>query len=286
MAETLLDMVSHSGANAPQPMEEVSHSMHQLKIAKEDLSSEYVNESMYTKSGIILQFINNNCPGSTSMIGGMQLAIEEIDKMPVYLSKYKRQIKSHAVKALNRHMQCRLAATESLTLDDYGMSFAVATTHHASRILNPSNRNEGPLFYCLFPGMVQQAWLRTPSTEYDSVEDEGEQAYIINVHIHLLPASQRRSSDISKHREEKEAANNRGADQQIKRQKMNGHGKTVQHVQPTSKANSDQKLQVEITALKNQLSLLKGLVSSPPLPPTKPLVWPPRDTCPMLPDDL
>ncbi len=117
------------------------------------------------------------------------------------------------------------------------------------------------------------------------MEDAGEQAYIINVHIHLLPAGQHRSSVIMKHREEKEAADSR-ADQQIKRQKMNGHGKTSQHVQATTRPNSDQKLQAEITALKNQLSLLKGLASNPPLPPSQPLVWPPRDSCPMLPDDL
>jgi hypothetical protein len=59
--EQAIDMASHPGASTP--MEEMSTPLHTLKTTK-DLSSEYMNKSMYTKSDVILQFINNNCPGS------------------------------------------------------------------------------------------------------------------------------------------------------------------------------------------------------------------------------
>lgn len=290
-----IDSVTHVdvSTNAGHTVEEMQTPLNRLLISTDELRSEYIDESFFTKRGIILQFVNNNCPGSTSMIGGMRLALTDVRRAPAYLSKYKRQIKAHAMKALTRHimeMQCCIGLHEALSSDDYGMSFAIASVSPAVRHLNPSKRTEGPLFYCLFEGMVEPVYLErsNPNNWDDEQREICDNAHVINVHIHLLPATQRRSTVLREHND-KAAQAYYSPDATIKRQKMSpaprNNGK-MQYPGAPSKPDH-QKLQAEITALKTQLSLLKSkTIPSPPLPAVQPLVWPPRDLCPALPDDL
>ena len=110
------------------------------------------------KKGVIVQFINGNCAGSTSLIGGIHLAVMDIKRVPAYLSKTKHQLKIHVMRYLNAHfqsMQCCIGATESLCAEDYGKSFSVASVSLTEAALNPSKRNEGPLFFCLYSGLME-----------------------------------------------------------------------------------------------------------------------------------
>jgi hypothetical protein len=81
----------------------------------------------------------------------------DIKKVPAYQTKNRRQIKQHTVKALMKHfweMQCSAGAAETLGLDDFGMTFTVATVTGHGALLNPGKRQEGPLLFCHFPALV------------------------------------------------------------------------------------------------------------------------------------
>jgi hypothetical protein len=62
-----------------------------------------VDDSIFDKRGILVQFLNSNCTGSPHVFGGMRLAILDIKKVPAYQTKNRRQIKQHTVKALMKH---------------------------------------------------------------------------------------------------------------------------------------------------------------------------------------
>ena len=111
---------------------------------------EYIDESHWIKGGVLVQFINTNCAGSASMIGGIRLGITDIRMVPRYLSKWKSYLRLHGIK----HLACQMidthgptAAGETLYPEDYGISFTMGSLLDKGIKLNPCKRNEGPLFY-------------------------------------------------------------------------------------------------------------------------------------------
>ena len=181
----------------PQPQEvavdatqEVQRQVQLLELEQSELECAFLDESFFHKKGAVLQFVNNNCPGATSLIGGLRLGLEDIRKVPAYLEKNSDRIKHFAIKCLDRHIktnQCCVGAGEKLTYDDYGISFSLATVSARAALLNHSKRQEGQLFYCLFPGLLEPVFLGiNPDMSNDF-------AHVINVFIHLMPGSQRRN---------------------------------------------------------------------------------------------
>ena len=170
--------------------QEVAQRVRLLEIEQSELECCFLDESFFTKKGVVLQFINNNCPGATSLIGGLRLGLEDIRKAPAYLEKNSDRLKHFAIKCLDRHIkvnQCCVGAGEKLTIDDYGISFSLATVSARAALLNHSKRQEGQLFYCLFPGLLEPVFL---GLNPDNTNDF---AHVINVFVHLMPGSQRRN---------------------------------------------------------------------------------------------
>ena len=66
------------------------------------------------------------------------------------------------------------------------MTFTVATLSQRGRQMNPQNRSEAPLFYCLLQGLLEPVVL---TANADGTYQTG---HIINLYIHLLPAHHRR----------------------------------------------------------------------------------------------
>ena len=263
-------------------------------LTEEEKRSDYVDNSFFTKKGILVQFVNSSCPGSTSMIGGIRLNLEDVRKAPAYLTKYKQQIKSHGIKFLTTHfqsMQCCIGATETLAPEDYGMSFSVASMSMQGTLLNPNKRHEGPLFYCLFPALIQPVLLCSEHWEYGIAHDE---AYVLNAYINLLPKNQRRSHVILQAREEHALAEASKAAPGYaatlaKKSKFSPQASTPNKVHPMAvkAANEKSAMLDEIHHLRKEMDKMKRApLQSPHLPKTKPLVWPAKDTCPELPAEL
>ena len=166
------------------------------------LTCEYLDETFFKNKGVIVNFINSNCPGATNLIGGFRLALGDVRKMPAYLAKNKNKIRAYAVKTLERHILtnlCSIGAGDTLCSDEYGISFTVASVTERVAQLNPSGRHEGALYYCCMPGLLK------PVNVGDNEDGSPDEAHIINAYIHLLPAAQRRPQVLKRIAEEKVA---------------------------------------------------------------------------------
>jgi hypothetical protein len=140
--------------------------------------------------GTILQFLNNNGTDCATSIGMIRLKIADIARIPAYLTRYKNQVRQTGARFLDRHLRdthCPAALGETLCADDYSISFMVASLTPRGAALHPYRR-EGPMGFCVFPGLVEPVFLR-------HLEDgSADYAYVVNVYVHLLDASKRRGS--------------------------------------------------------------------------------------------
>ena len=160
-----------------------------VHLEEAEFQCDHVDPSIYKRRGVIVQVCNTNASAHATIIGGFRLALDDIRKVPAYLQRYRNNIKKLAVRILNRHLhesQCSAGLHETLTLEDYGMTFMVSTLSKDAQDFNPQGRKEGPLFYCLLPEMLEQtAFVRNADGTY-------QMGHIINCYVHLLPAHHRR----------------------------------------------------------------------------------------------
>ena len=269
--------------------------------------SDLVDNSILDKKGILVQFLNSNCTGSPHVFGGMRLSILDIRRVPAYLSKYKRLIKQHAVHALMQHfkeMQCSVGATEELNTDDFGMTFTVATVTGHGALLNPGKRQEGPLFFCHFPALIDPVVL----TQADwGTHTEGEAVHMVNCYISLPPPQLRRTLVIKRFMQDQAAAaiNARaattltggtmttpsGATASGSAKKSRLSTPTTPYARTPSAPRADQDaVSRELADLRNQVRNLRAqALPNPPLPNLvkRPPIWPARmgNSCPDLPDE-
>ena len=167
-------------------------------LSNEELASEFVNPSIYQRKGFIIQLINNNANCSPTVIGGLRTNETDVRRIPNFLSANKTVLRQLAGRALARHLrdtQSGVAALEYLTDEDFGMSFSMASLSLRGATLNPSRRNEGPIFYCHLPGFVDPCYI---GQTIDGLVDS---AHVVNLYIHILPANLRRNAVIKKHRD-------------------------------------------------------------------------------------
>jgi len=69
---------------------------------------------MITKKGIILQYLNSNSAGATTMIGVTRIGLKDPRRMPAYVERNLSIIRQHAVTALHRHFKMTLCSTGAL----------------------------------------------------------------------------------------------------------------------------------------------------------------------------
>lgn len=311
--ETTADMSNQARSTTPLQDEEMAKPLASLSIDLSIHRSDLVDDSMLEKKGIIIQFHNSNCVGCPQIFGCMRLALEDISKAPAYLSRNRRLVKQAAIRQLTRHMQdmqCANGALESLSLDDYGMTFTVATVTENASKLNPGQRREAPMAFCHYPAMVEPAIL----THADwNISSDGEAAHVINCYITLPPPHQRRHLVISKAKQERMenlttdpalSTSQAGPAKKTRMAPTTSHGSaasrtrydtvlpsdiqsyTTQQVKARLAQKAQQDLFQELQRLKQEVKELKKYSSSsPPLPTLKPLVWPSKDKGPELPDE-
>lgn len=256
-----------------------------LGLKESEVRSEYVCPSLVQNQGVVIQFINQGCPNTATIIGGMRLEITEIEKVPRYLSLYKGFIRKQAALHLHRHFvdaRSPIGAGEAVCDNDFSLSYSVASLSPRGSLLHPSKRSEGPLFYCLFPGLVEQVFLcYKPDMSPDM-------AFLINCHIHLLPHPLRRHNVLKRI----QAAAQGAAPAPAKKKVMvtpaaSGYSKpgpksrkmvsTVVSRDPLAKKN-----QKEIANLKKQVAAI-----NPPLPAPKNKDWITDDVkAPTMPENL
>lgn len=158
------------------------------RILRTNVTKWYIHPTMYQRDGIIIQFINHLGNDMGSVIGGVRIGLTEIALFPEYLVQYEGQVKAHAAAQLQRHLERSQSAVglgENLTVDDFSMTFMIASVTEEAALVNPNTRNEGPLWMCHFPTFTRKIQLNFSEEEPDS-------AYMVNGYINLVHANQRR----------------------------------------------------------------------------------------------
>ena len=277
-----------------QPADEAMTSNHYREPLKEhEILCDHVHESLIKKSGIIIQFLNSNAAGATSMIGGVRLGLTDIRKVPSYVARNKNLLKQHAMRMLQRHFsdtQCAAGAGEPLTADDFGLTFSLASVSRSAAALNPARRNEGPLFYCLFSSLTEATSLEEVNWNDGRVS---EVTHFINGYIHLLPQSQRRYRVI--HKIKMDASSKDDEDNKPKKAKLNENGDGARNYPdvgdrrypPLHRTYHERRLQDELDAARKELAVLRAQPAQNPVLPKSKGTWPPKDPNqgPDLPDD-
>ena len=268
----------------------------------EELICEFVHPTMVRNPGILVNFINHNCPDSATIIGGIRLKTTDIAHLPALIAKHNQTVKIQAAHALQRHLaRCHsaLGATENVGVDDFSLSFMLASLSPRGLALHPNGRNEGPMHYCIFPGLVDPVTL--------VFDDNGDpiNTYVVNAYIHLLDGSRRRKNVIKKHEEDQKKIAYANAEAKLKAldaSKATQAEKPSAAKKPRTQNNQMQNrrppqaafAQPELKQMQSQLSTLVKEVkqlnlpgpSYPSLPELKPIPWPPVDHQPEMPDDM
>lgn len=165
------------------------------RILRTSSTKHYIHPTMYECSGIIINFINHAGSDMCSVIGGVRLSISEIAQLPEYLVANEGKVKTHAVSQLQTHLvrcQSALGLNEKLTLDDFSLTFTIASITEEAALLNPNSRSEGPMWMCHFPSFTRMIQL-------DSTPGEEDYAYVVNGYINLVHQNQRRRLVAQKH---------------------------------------------------------------------------------------
>ena len=151
---------------------------------------------MITKKGIILQYLNSNSAGATTMIGVTRIGLKDPRRMPAYVERNLSIIRQHAVTALHRHFKmtlCSTGALESLTAEDYSVSFSWASVSPVGRSLTLHGKPDLALGYAMCEQFVAPLW---------ASRDDPEPTYVLNVFIQLQEPNRRSSTILRKVKEE------------------------------------------------------------------------------------
>lgn len=184
---------AHRRGDSPVP---VKSDEARLQVHRHLGTKDWVHPSMYQNKGIIVQFLNHSAAGMGTVIGGVRIGLTDIRYFPEYLFEHEQSLKSHAARQLIRHherSQCSLGVGEDLVLDDFSISWTLASITAEAAFLNPNGRNEGPIWMCHFPSFTTPVKLGYLA---DSTPDA---AYVVNCYINLVHSNQRRRCVKAKH---------------------------------------------------------------------------------------
>ena len=165
-----------------------------------EMYCEYYDADMVQRPGMVLLYYNTNSFGSSSVYGEARTNVVDPRKIPLYLSKYKQFIRNHAVERLKIHFKdthVSTGVTETLTAEDYSISFSFASLTEAGRALNAQGKNELPL------GLATHAnWVapQPPSPGQNPV-------YVVNVFLQLQEPTKRGPAVLKRAREDEISRN-------------------------------------------------------------------------------
>ena len=149
------------------------------------------------------------------------------------------------------------------------------------------------MFFCHFPALVEATTLVHADWNNRLL---GESMHVINAYISLLPTHQRRHVLISKAKEETAAAQAAAtalvqSPCPAKKPKAgpvaSGSMPLNQRFTQPPRVSQEDQMREELANLRRMVQRLQGqALPNPPLPATKPPVWPSKDQGPDLPDDF
>lgn len=160
---------------------------HKKKVKKpvdySGLFTKFCDESLYTKKGIIFNFLNNQCHGTSQYVRALRISLEDPTHLDRYLAANLQSLKTTAAFLVHDYFllsRVNFGQSEDLTIDEYSPSFTFATLSEEGRSLLPNGEEEGPIWFSMFPNLLKKTKLRTLP---DGSPDE---AYVINFRLHQV----------------------------------------------------------------------------------------------------
>jgi len=244
-----------SGTGSKVPFEKVT-------IRPKEIVCDSLPIEMLTKKGIILQYLNSNPAGATTMVGVTRIGLKDPRRMPAYVERNLSIIRQHAVAALQRHFKltlCSAGVLETLTSEDYSVSFSWASVSHLGRSLTLHGKPDLALGYAVCEQMVAPVWVS---------HEDPEPTYVLNVFVQLQEPSRRSTAVIKRAREEDASRQSSSP-----AKKPNNGNYVVQRVPNSKKQNEELALMI---AQGNKVVLEECLKRS--APPSFDVVYPPLPT--------
>ena len=167
-----------------------------IQLREKDVVCDFVPKEMLTKRGIIIQFINSNSSGATTMVGVTRIGLADPRKMPAFLQRNVAIIRQHAVSALQTHFRLTLCSTgvlETLSPEDYSISFSWASITEAGRSLTLHGKPDLALGYGLCDQYVQPML---------ASRNDPHPVCVLNAFIQLQDPARRSSAVIKKAKED------------------------------------------------------------------------------------
>ena len=180
------------------PVDRVGEDFQLMKLRQKGNFGAYFDSEMLSRKGCILFYINVNSAGAAGMIGCTRTNITDACKVPAYLERNYDIIRQNAVGCLQRHFQdtqCSVGVTETISYDDYSVSFSWASVTQEGFTLNNHGKYELPMGCAAFDKWVQARPL---------YEGSNEKALVVNVHIMLQEQQKRKAAVIKRAREDEE----------------------------------------------------------------------------------
>ena len=144
--------------NTPSSLRHLQDDFTLLQLKEKDIVCDFVPKEMVTKKGIIIQFLNSNSSGSTTMVGVTRIGLSDPRRVPAFLQRNVGIIRQHAVTALQTHFRmtlCSSGALETLSPEDFSISFSWASLTEAGRSLTQHGKPDLALGYGLLDQYVQ-----------------------------------------------------------------------------------------------------------------------------------
>ena len=235
--------------NPPSTLRHLNDDFTLLQLREKDVICDFVTKEMMTKKGIIIQYLNSNSSGATTMVGVTRIGLADPRKVPAFLQRNVGIIRQHAVAALQTHFRmtlCSAGILETLSPEDFSISFSWASLTEAGRSLTLHGKPDLALGYGLCDQYVQPM-LASRNDPYP--------VCVLNAFIQLQDPA-RRSTTVIKRARDEEA------------QKANGpppkkHAPSYDHQYRGPRVNEDQ--QAERIASKASTLINESLKRAAPV---------------------
>ena len=170
-----------------------------LQLKHKEIVCEHLEVEMLTKKGIVLQYLNNNASGSTTMVGVTRIGLVDPRRMPAYVARNHAIIRQHAVAALQRHFKLTLCSTgvmEVLSPEDYSITYSWASLSEVGKSLTQHGKPDLGLGYAVCDQLLQPILVS---------RNDPHPVCVLNVFVQLHDATRRSTAIIKKAREEEAA---------------------------------------------------------------------------------
>jgi hypothetical protein len=182
--------------NLPGSLRYIDEDFTLLQLKEKEIICDFVTREMLTKRGIIIQYLNSNSTGATTMIGVTRIGLTDPRRVPAFLQRNAAIIRQHAVAALQVHFKmtlCSAGVLEKLMPEDYSISFSWASITEAGRSLTLHGKPDLALGYGMCDQYVQPML---------ASRNDPHPVCVLNAFIQLQEPARRSTTVIKRAREE------------------------------------------------------------------------------------